>query len=67
MRYEVLGDADPNVAVPTHFWKIILAQKGSSGVMASFLLPNEKIDDATPLSLFMARPLTPNNHTIYPY
>jgi DNA/RNA endonuclease G (NUC1) len=43
--------------VPTHFWKVILAQKGSNGVMASFLLPNERIDDATPLSTFMV-PLT---------
>ena len=53
VRYEVLGDAEPNVAVPTHFWKVILAQKGSNGVMASFLLPNERIDDSTPLSAFM--------------
>ena len=24
VRYEVLGDPEPNVAVPTHFWKVIL-------------------------------------------
>ncbi len=53
VRYEVLGDPEPNVSVPTHFWKVILAQKGNNGVMASFLLPNERIDDATPLSQFM--------------
>ncbi len=53
VHYEVLGGSEPNVAVPTHFWKVILAQKGSNGVMASFLLPNERIDDSTPLAAFM--------------
>jgi len=24
VRYEVLGDPEPNVAVPTHFWKVFL-------------------------------------------
>jgi hypothetical protein len=53
VRYEVLGDAEPNVSVPTHFWKVILAQKGNNSVLASFLLPNERIDDATPLASFL--------------
>ena len=39
--------------MPTHFWKVILAQKGSNGVMAAFLLPNAPIDDAAPLTQFM--------------
>ena len=53
VRYEVLGDTEPNVSVPTHFWKVILAQKGNNSVLASFLLPNEKIDDSTPLAAFL--------------
>jgi endonuclease G, mitochondrial len=53
MRYEVLGDSEPNVAVPTHFWKVILTQKGSNMMLASLLLPNERIDDSTPIEQFL--------------
>jgi endonuclease G len=53
MRYEVLGDSEPNVAVPTHFWKVILAQKGSDMMLASLLLPNERIDISTPMEQFL--------------
>ncbi|KAG0171410.1 nuclease [Apophysomyces sp. BC1034] len=50
MTYSLLGDA--NVAVPTHFYKIILIPQGDSFASAAFVLPNEVIDNATPLTDF---------------
>ena len=62
MRYALLGEAPDLVAVPTHFFKIILTtrvrNKGSKGrerrdhSVGSFVMPNEYIDPETPLSSF---------------
>lgn len=59
VKYEVIGNP-PNVAVPTHFYKIILAEKPTSFrpasfddvYVAAFVLPNDKISNATPLTDF---------------
>lgn len=51
--YEVIGDN--NVAVPTHFFKIILCEvKEDMYDMEAYIIPNEPIDHRTqPLESFM--------------
>ncbi|CAK5279492.1 unnamed protein product [Mycena citricolor] len=59
VTYEVIG-SPPNVAVPTHFAKVVLATKPSSPSTpdtleistGAFVLPNAAIPDATPLETF---------------
>ncbi|KAI9501542.1 hypothetical protein BX070DRAFT_177456, partial [Coemansia spiralis] len=53
VKYEVVGNP-PNVAVPTHFFKVILAKRASESSFAigAFALPNAEIDNATPLDSF---------------
>lgn len=52
------GDAPRLVAVPTHFFKVILADvKGGGGVVGAFVMPNQPIDPTTPLTAF-AVPVT---------
>ena len=56
VEYEVIGNP-PNVAVPTHFYKIILGEgKGGSQAgsvaVGAFILPNKEISNNTPLTEF---------------
>jgi len=54
VSYEVVGHP-PNVAVPTHFYKVIYAEDGKPNgnvSLAAFVLPNEKISNSKPLSEF---------------
>ncbi|KAH9463545.1 hypothetical protein Pst134EA_015635 [Puccinia striiformis f. sp. tritici] len=56
VSYEVIGNP-PNVAVPTHFAKVVFATGGKSdsnsqGVLGSFVLPNDKISNDQPLTSF---------------
>ncbi|MBI5189637.1 MAG: DNA/RNA non-specific endonuclease [Nitrospirae bacterium] len=51
VRYRVIGDG--RVAVPTHFFKVILAESGSGVEVLALVLPNENIRKNTPLSRFM--------------
>lgn len=53
VSYEVIGNP-PNVAVPTHFFKLIVCENpGSSDVsVAAFVLPNDVIPDQKPLISF---------------
>jgi endonuclease G len=54
VSYEVIGNP-PNIAVPTHFYKVIFAEDGSAGgqvAIGAFVLPNAKIPNATPLTQF---------------
>ena len=51
VKYRVLGDP-PNTAVPTHFFKVILAVKGKDYSIGSFVLPNAPIEHETPLDTF---------------
>ena len=55
MRYQVIG---PNqVAVPTHFFKVIIGQDKTGALdIYSYLMPNEPIDNATPLEKFLVAP-----------
>ena len=53
-NYEVIGNP-PNIAVPTHFYKIIIGEgKTTDGTAATsaFVMPNEAIDSVTPLVNF---------------
>jgi len=54
VKYEMIGNP-PNVAVPTHFYKVIFAEDGSSGgkvALGAFVLPNAPIPNAKPLGDF---------------
>ena len=54
VQYEVIG-SPANVAVPTHFYKVIVADQGRPGdvpAVGGFVLPNAPIDNGTPLTEF---------------
>ena len=54
MSYEVIGQP-PNVAVPTHFYKVIYGEDGSIGgkvALGAFVLPNARIANNKPLTDF---------------
>lgn len=61
VSYEVIG-SPPNIAVPTHFYKVIVgegavdAAGNSVGPVAvgAFVMPNAVIDNKTPLTEFVA-------------
>ena len=51
MKYEVIGAN--HVAVPTHFYKIVVGEtQDSKFEMEAFVMPNAPIDDNTPLTNF---------------
>ncbi|KAG7195974.1 nuclease [Scheffersomyces spartinae] len=55
VEYEVIG-SPPNIAVPTHFFKLIVGEnkrdQGQKISYAAFVLPNDKIENLTPLTSF---------------
>ena len=54
VSYEVIGHP-PNVAVPTHFYKVIFAEDGKTGgnvSLGAFVLPNDRIANDKPLQDF---------------
>lgn len=54
VSYEVIG-SPPNVAVPTHFYKVIFAEDGRQGgnvALGAFVLPNDVIANSKPLTDF---------------
>lgn len=54
VSYEVIG-SPPNIAVPTHFFKLVVGeQRNQPGNLscAAFVMPNDVIDNATPLTQF---------------
>uniref|UniRef100_A0A1Q3F4K6 Endonuclease n=1 Tax=Culex tarsalis TaxID=7177 RepID=A0A1Q3F4K6_CULTA len=57
VRYQVIGSN--NVAVPTHFYKVVVMETRDSRLeMEAYVLPNQKIDDETPLTMFQVPPET---------
>lgn len=55
VSYEMIGNP-PNIAVPTHFFKVIFAENESekdSITIGAFVLPNTVIDDNTKLTDFI--------------
>lgn len=53
VEYEVIG-SPPSVAVPTHFFKLVIGENSNSDVIdvGAFVLPNDIIDNSTPLTTF---------------
>jgi endonuclease G len=52
VSYEVIGNP-PNIAVPTHFFKLVVGEKSNGDLsVAAFVLPNDVIDNRTPLQSF---------------
>lgn len=54
ISYEVIG-SPPNIAVPTHFYKVIFAEDGRTGgnvSVGAFVLPNAEIANDKPLQDF---------------
>ncbi|KAH7354292.1 DNA/RNA non-specific endonuclease [Plectosphaerella cucumerina] len=53
-RYEVIGNP-PNIAVPTHFYKVIFAEDGKTAgnvAIGAFVMPNAQIPNDKPLKDF---------------
>ena len=54
MTYRVIGTPPDAIAVPTHFFKVVLARKrDGSFAIAGFVLPNRPIADDTSLLEFL--------------
>jgi endonuclease G len=51
VKYEVIGPS--NVAVPTHFFKVIFTEKQGVYSMHSYVLPNQPCDNTTPLTSYL--------------
>ncbi|KUI62165.1 Mitochondrial nuclease [Cytospora mali] len=54
VKYEMIGNP-PNVAVPTHFYKVIFAEDGKAGgnvALGAFVLPNARIPNEKPITDF---------------
>jgi endonuclease G len=54
VEYEVIGNP-PNIAVPTHFYKVIFAEDGTTTgpvAVGAFVLPNKPIPNQKPLTDF---------------
>jgi len=55
IKYEVIGAN--HVAVPTHFFKVIVCEAPNGELeMEAYVMPNQKIDDATQLANFQVPP-----------
>jgi endonuclease G len=51
VKYEVIGAS--SVAVPTHFFKVIVAETADQKFdMETYVMPNQVIDNRTPLTVF---------------
>lgn len=52
VKHEVIGNP-PNIAVPTHFYKVILTDRGNGDMsVGAFVLPNNTIQNEVPLTAF---------------
>ena len=55
VRYEVIPRSAPLVAVPTHFYKVLLAtSERTSPLLAAFVVPNGPISATVPLQSFVS-------------
>jgi endonuclease G len=50
VRYQVIGEN--NVAVPTHYFKVIYGKKDNTVVTEAYVIPNQPIDKDPPLKKF---------------
>lgn len=51
IKYEVIGPQ--HVAVPTHFFKVVLCEKQGEYKLFSYVLPNLPCDQSTPLTNYL--------------
>uniref|UniRef100_A0A8B9GH37 Endonuclease n=1 Tax=Amazona collaria TaxID=241587 RepID=A0A8B9GH37_9PSIT len=52
VKYQVIGKN--NVAVPTHFFKVLILEKESGEIeLRSYVMPNSPVDDKIPLEQFL--------------
>ena len=55
VRFEVIPRAAPLVAVPTHFFKVLLAtSESTSPMLTAFVVPNAPINASVPLQSFVS-------------
>lgn len=55
VKYQVIGKN--NVAVPTHFYKVVVAEAADGQLdMEAYVMPNQVIDNETPLTAFQVPP-----------
>lgn len=59
MNYPLIGSVPQLIAVPTHFYKVVLTYGGKAGSnnysVGAFVMPNAEIDPGTPLARFSVR------------
>lgn len=54
VKYQVIGKN--NVAVPTHFFKVVVMENEDNDFeMEAYVMPNRIIEDGTPLYVFQVR------------
>ena len=51
VKYEVIGEQ--HVAVPTHFFKVVVTEKAAQYGLFSYVLPNAACDKGVPLSSYL--------------
>ncbi|CAH2237665.1 endonuclease G, mitochondrial [Pararge aegeria] len=57
VKYQVIGAN--TVAVPTHFYKVVVAETSDGTLdLESYVMPNQKLPDDTPVSCYMVPPET---------
>lgn len=55
VKYQVIGNN--HVAVPTHFYKVVVCETTDGKLeLEAFVMPNQKIDNDTPLTAFQVPP-----------
>lgn len=54
VKYQVIGQN--HVAVPTHFFKIVVTENNEGNLeMEAYVLPNKAIENGTPLHIFQVK------------
>lgn len=53
MEHDALGNAPRLVCVPTHFYKVVLAEEAEKVLLLALVVPNEAVDEDTPLTHFL--------------
>lgn len=57
VKYQVIGKN--NVAVPTHFFKVVVMENEDNDFeMEAYVMPNRIIEEGTPLYVFQVRKIT---------
>lgn len=54
MDHGYLEGSNPNIAIPTHFFKVVFVRNEKEAIIHSFMMPNESIDPRLPFTKFYA-------------